>query len=51
LVTGRLSSGAFGPAAKTAQLRTVASVVLRSESLASVLTRQLKSMLGQGTSP
>ncbi len=51
LVTGRLSSGASGPAAQTAQLRTEASVVLRSESLASVLTRQFKSMLGQGTSP
>jgi hypothetical protein len=51
LVTGRLSSRASGPAAKTAQLRTEASVVLRSESLASVLTRQLKSMLGQGTTP
>jgi len=51
LVTGRLSSGASGPGAQTAQLRTEASVVLRSESLASVLTRQFKSMLGQGTSP
>jgi hypothetical protein len=51
LVTGRLSSGTSGPAAQTAQLRTEASVVLRSESLASVLTRQFKSMLGQGTSP
>lgn len=51
LVTGRLSSGASGPAAQTAHLRTEASVVLRSESLASVLTRQFKSMLGQGTSP
>ncbi len=54
LVTGRLSSGASGasgPAAQTARLRTEASVVLRSESLASVLTRQFKSMLGQGTSP
>jgi hypothetical protein len=51
LVTGRLSSGASGPAAKTANLRTEASVVLRSESLASVLARQFKSMLGQGTSP
>jgi hypothetical protein len=57
LVTGRLSSGASGasgasgPAAQTAQLRTEASVVLRSESLASVLTRQFRSMLGQGTTP
>ena len=54
LVTGRLSpgaSGASGPTAQTAQLRTEATVVLRSESLASVLTRQFKSMLGQGTSP
>jgi hypothetical protein len=51
LVTGRLSSGTSGPAAQTAQLRTEASVVLRSESLASVLTRQFKSMLGLGTSP
>ena len=54
LVTGRLSSGASGgsgPAAQIAQLRTQASVVLRSESLASVLTRQFRSMLGQGTSP
>ena len=54
LVTGRLSSGASGvsgAAAQTARLRTEASVVLRSESLASVLTRQFKSMLGQGASP
>ena len=52
LVTGRLSSGASaGPAAQTAHLRTEVSVVLRSESLASVLARQFKSMLGQGTSP
>jgi hypothetical protein len=57
LVTGRLSSaaaaaaGASGPAAQTARLRAEASVVLRSESLASVLARQFKSMLGLRTSP
>jgi hypothetical protein len=60
LVTGRLSSGvpigapagaSAGPAAQTAHLRAELSVVLRSESLASVLARQFKSMLGQGTTP
>jgi len=60
LVTGRLSSGvpigapagaSAGPAAQTTHLRAELSVVLRSESLASVLARQFKSMLGQGTAP
>lgn len=55
LVTGRLSPGASaGPAtnaAKAAHLPAEVSVVLRSESIASVLARQFKSMLGQGTAP
>lgn len=58
LVTGRLSPGGPGgpgrpgrPAAEAAHLRTEISVVLRSETLASVLARQFRSMLGQGTTP
>ena len=55
LVTGRLSpsgpSRPGGSAAEAAHLRTEVSVVLRSETLASVLARQFRSMLGQGTTP
>jgi hypothetical protein len=52
LVTGRLDPGApAGLAARNAHLETQASVVLRSESLADVLSRQFNAMLGQGTAP
>ena len=49
LMTGRLAPGT--PAGRTARLRTTASVVLRSESLADVLARQFNAMLGRGTGP
>jgi hypothetical protein len=52
LVTGRLSPGV--PAARhapDAHLRARATVVLRSESLADVLARQLRTMLGQEAAP
>jgi hypothetical protein len=49
LMTGRLAPGT--PASRTARLRTTASVVLRSESLADVLARQFNAMLGRGTTP
>lgn len=54
LVTGQLDPGAAasaGPVAQDAHLQTQASVVLRSESLADVLGRQIKAMLGNGTAP
>jgi len=52
LVTGRLSGGtSAATATRGAHLRTQATVVLRSESLADVLARQLRSMLGQGAAP
>jgi hypothetical protein len=49
LVTGRLSPGASS--ARDAHLRAQATVVLRSESLADVLGRQLHVMLGQEAAP
>jgi hypothetical protein len=52
LVTGRLVPGSAAAAAEQQpRLRTQASVLLRSESLADVLARQFRSMLGQGTAP
>jgi hypothetical protein len=52
LVTGRLSHGTSAArGARDAHLRTQATVVLRSESLADVLGRQLRSMLGQEAAP
>ena len=52
LVTGQLNRGAADvSAAQDAHLRTRMSVVLRSESLASVLARQFHAMLGTGTAP
>jgi hypothetical protein len=52
LVTGRLVPGSAAAAAEQEpRLRTQASVLLRSESLADVLARQFGSMLGQGTAP
>jgi hypothetical protein len=48
LVTGQLDQGA-APAG--APLRTQATVVLRSETVADVLARQFGTMLGQGTAP
>ena len=52
LVTGRLVPGSAAAAVEQQpRLRTQASVLLRSESLASVLGRQFSSMLGQGTAP
>ena len=51
LVTGQLNPGAAASVAQDAHLRTQASVVLRSESLADVLARQLHAMLGNGTAP
>ena len=52
LVTGRLVPGSAAAAAeRRPRLRTQASVLLRSESLADVLARQFGSMLGQGTAP
>jgi hypothetical protein len=52
LLTGQLDSGAAAASvAQDASLRTQASVVLRSESLAGLLARQFRAMLGNGTSP
>jgi hypothetical protein len=51
LVTGQLNPGAAASVAQDAHLRTQASVVLRSESLADVLARQFSAMLGTGTAP
>jgi hypothetical protein len=51
LVTGQLNPGAFASAAPDARLRTQVTVVLRSESLADVLARQFRAMLGNGTTP
>ena len=52
LVTGRLNPGASAAAvAPDAQLRTQVSVVLRSESLGSVLARQIGAMLSNGNAP
>jgi hypothetical protein len=51
LVTGQLNSGAAASVAPDAHLRTQVSVVLRSESLADVLARQFRAMLGTGTAP
>jgi len=51
LVTGRLVPGSAAAATTQPRLRTQASVLLRSESLAEVLARQFSSMLGQGTTP
>jgi hypothetical protein len=51
LVTGQLNPGAAASVAQDAHLRTQASVVLRSESLADVLARQFGAMLGTGTAP
>jgi hypothetical protein len=52
LVTGRLSDGTSAAEGdRDAHLRTRATVVLRSESLADVLGRQLRSMLGQEAAP
>ena len=52
LVTGRLTPGA-GPAAvpRDAHVRTQASVVLRSESLADLLGRQFRAMFSNGNAP
>lgn len=47
LVTGRVDPGA----SEVSDLRTQASVVLRSESLAEVLARQFGAMLGNGSTP
>ena len=49
LMTGRLDPGT--PARRIARLRTTASVVLRSESLADVLGRQFNAMFGQEAAP
>lgn len=52
LLTGRLPAGASaGLGTRDTNLRTQASVVLRTESLADVLTRQFNAMLGQGAGP
>ena len=52
LVTGRLVPGPVAAsAARDPRLRTQVSVVLRSESLAGVLARQFRAMLGQGSAP
>jgi hypothetical protein len=52
LVTGQLNPGAAAASvAQDAHLRTQASVVLRSESLADVLARQFSAMLGTGAAP
>jgi hypothetical protein len=52
LLTGQLEPGpAAAPVAEDASLRTQASVVLRSESLASLLARQFHAMISSGTSP
>jgi hypothetical protein len=52
LVTGRLEPGAAAAAEEQQpRLRTQVSVMLRSESLADVLARQFRAMLGQGTAP
>lgn len=49
LVTGQLDQGAA--AIRGTPLRTQATVVLRSETVADVLARQFGTMLGQGTAP
>ena len=49
LVTGQFDQGAA--AIRGAPLRTQATVVLRSETVADVLARQFGTMLGQGTAP
>jgi hypothetical protein len=51
LVTGQLNPGAAVSVAQDVHLRTQASVVLRSESLADVLARQFRAMLGNGAAP
>lgn len=52
LVTGRLVPGAAAESVgQKSRLTSQASVVLRTESLATVLARQFGSMLGQGTAP
>lgn len=51
LVTGRLVRSSAAAATEQPRLRTQASVVLRSESLADVLARQFGAMLGRGTAP
>jgi hypothetical protein len=52
LVTGRLApSSAAASADREPPLRTEVTVVLRSESLAEVLVRQFRAMLGQRTAP
>jgi hypothetical protein len=51
LVTGRLVPDSAAAAADRPRLRTQASALLRSESLASVLARQFGAMLGQGSTP
>jgi hypothetical protein len=49
LVTGRLAPGAATTSAERApELRTQATITLRTQSLATVLARQFRSMLGQG---
>ena len=52
LVTGRLITGTTTkPAERARQTPTQVTITLRSESLATVLARQFRSMLGQGTAP
>jgi hypothetical protein len=53
LVTGQLGQDAApaGLAERWAPLRTQATVILRSETVADVLARQFGTMLGQGTAP
>jgi hypothetical protein len=52
LVTGQLNLGAAAASvAQDVYLRTQASVVLRSESVADILARQFGAMLGSGTAP
>jgi hypothetical protein len=51
LVTGKLDPGAAASVAQDVHLRSRASVVLRSETLADVLARQFRAMLGNGTTP
>ena len=48
---GQLNPGAAVSVAQDVHLRTQASVVLRSESLADVLARQFRAMLGNGAAP
>ena len=52
LVTGRLAPGLAGASAeRESAVPTVVTVVLRSASLADVLARQFRAILGQGTAP